>query len=174
MDGLLRPLDLYSFWYCRALALRTAPTLLRAAPMFVIAGLFFGLSTPPSWNAFGAWVAATTGAVLLSCAITTLLNISMLWTLSGEGVSQLVSVGVFILSGMIIPLPLFPDWAQPILNALPFRGLVDVPFRLYSGHIPPGDILPLLGQQVAWALALIVLGRAVLARGARRLVVQGG
>ena len=72
------------------------------------------------------------------------------------------------------PLPLFPDWAQPILNALPFRGLVDVPFRLYSGHIPPGDILPLLAQQIGWALALIVLGRTVLARGTRRLVVQGG
>ena len=36
---------------------------------------------------------------------------------------------------MIIPLPLFPDWAQPVVWALPFAGLVDLPFRVYTGHI---------------------------------------
>jgi len=171
---LLRPLDLYTFWYCRALAMRTAPTLLRAVPMFVLAALFFGFSAPPSWASLGAWMAATLGALLLSCAITTLLSISLLWTISGEGISQIVFVGVIILSGMVIPLPLFPDWAQPVLNALPFRGLVDVPFRLYAGHIPPGQILPLLAQQLGWTLVLIAAGRMLLARGTRRLVVQGG
>jgi len=171
---LLRPLDLYFLWYFRALALRTAPTILRAAPMFVIAGLFFGLSAPPSLMALVAWVASMAGALVLSCALTSLLTISMLWTISGEGVAALVNAGVFVLSGMIIPLPLFPDWAQPILNALPFRGLVDVPFRIYAGHIPPGTVPGLLAEQLAWSVIFILVGRAVLARGVRRLVVQGG
>jgi ABC-2 type transport system permease protein len=81
---------------------------------------------------------------------------------------------VFILSGMIVPLPLFPDWAQPVLNALPFRGLVDVPFRLYMGHIPQEEIIPMLVHQLVWIVGLVVLGRWVLSRGMRRLVVQGG
>ena len=33
---LCRPVDLYSLWYARALALRTAPTVLRAVPMCVV------------------------------------------------------------------------------------------------------------------------------------------
>ena len=171
---LLRPLSLYTFWYARSLADKTGPPLLRALPIALIAGLFLGLQPPPSWASAGAWMAATLGALLLGCAIFTLMNISLFWTLSGEGLSRIAPTVVIVFSGMLVPLPLLPDWAQPILNALPFRGLVDVPFRLYLGHISPGEILPLLAHQLAWAVAFIVLGRRLLARGLRRLVIQGG
>ena len=171
---LLRPLDLYALWFSRALATRTAPVLLRAVPMFIVAGIFFGLGLPPSWASAGAWLAATIGAILLSCAISTLISISLLWTVSGDGVTQLLPPFVIILSGMIIPLPLFPDWLQPLLNALPFRGLVDAPFRLYMGHIPPGGALLVLVHQMVWTVTLVALGRWILGRGMRRLVVQGG
>ena len=171
---LLRPLDLYALWFSRAVALRTAPVLLRAVPIFIIAGLFLGLHSPPSWPSAIAWIGATLGALFLGSAIATLLTISLLWTISGEGISRLVPAVQLIFSGMIIPLPLFPDWAQPILNLLPFRGLADVPFRLYMGHIPPEQAIGELLHQAAWTLALVALGRWVLARGLRRLVVQGG
>jgi ABC-2 type transport system permease protein len=171
---LLRPLDLYALWFARAVASRTAPTLLRAVPMFVIAGLFFGMRAPASWAAAGAWAVAMVGALLLGSAIAVLLTLSMLWTVSGEGVSALIPTLVTVLSGMVVPLPFFPDWAQGVLNVLPFRGLIDVPFRLYLGHLPPSQCLPLFAQQMAWTLALVGLGRWILARGTRRLVVQGG
>lgn len=171
---LLRPVDLYALWYVRAVAMRTAPTALRAVPMFIVAGIFLDLQAPASWASFIAWIASMVCALLLSSAITTLVNVSMMWTVSGDGVWFLITGLVTVFSGMVVPLPFFPDWAQGVLNFLPFRGLVDVPFRLYSGHIPPYEALPLLAHQLAWALALIVVGRGLLARGTRRLVVQGG
>jgi ABC-2 type transport system permease protein len=89
-------------------------------------------------------------------------------------VSALIPTLVMVLSGMLVPLPFFPDWAQSLLDFLPFRGLVDVPFRLYVGHLPPSSCLPLFAHQLVWTLALVGLGRWILARGTRRLVVQGG
>jgi ABC-2 type transport system permease protein len=171
---LLRPVDLYGLWYCRSLAMRTAPAFLRALPMFIVAGLFFGLEAPPSWASAGAFAAAALGAVLLSSAITTLLNISLFWTISGEGIIRLVPSAAMLFSGLIVPLPLFPEWAQPLLNALPFRGIMDVPFRLYMGHLPPPALPGLLAHQLAWTAGLVLLGRWLLARGLRRVVVQGG
>ena len=171
---MLRPLDLYSAWYCRALAWRAAPTLLRALPMVAIAMPLLGMQPPASLTAGLACAAAIGGALLLGCAITTLMNISLLWTVSGDGISQLVPVLVVVLSGMALPLPLFPAWAQPLLRVLPFAGLVDTPFRLYVGHLPVSQLPSLLAHQLAWSAALILLGRWVLARGLRRLVVQGG
>ena len=171
---LLRPVDLYYTWFSRAVAMRVAPTVLRAVPMFVVAGLFFGLRPPPSAASGLSWVAATIGALLLGCAITNLVSISMLWTISGEGVSALLPVCVWVLSGMIIPIPLLPDWAQSVLNFLPFRGLIDTPFRLYMGHIPQAQLPLVLAHQAAWTIALVALGRWILARGTHRLVVQGG
>lgn len=171
---LLRPLDLYNLWYSRVLALRTAPTLLRAVPMFIVAGLFFGLQAPASPAAGAAWLATMVGALLLGCAITNLMNISLLWTLSGDGIMIIITAAVTVFSGMVIPLPLFPDWAQTLLNILPFRGLVDWPYRLYCGNLPVGAVWGVLAQQLVWTLALVLLGRWLLARGVRRLVVQGG
>ncbi len=171
---LLRPLDLYTLWFSRVLAWRVAAPLLRSVPLLVIAGLFFGMQAPATWTAAGAFALAMLGAFLLSCAITTLLNISMMWTVSGDGIAGLTPTVVLVFSGSLVPLPFFPEWMQPLLEALPFRGLVDTPYRLYLGHIPAGEALPLLAHQAAWTAALVVFGRWALSRGVRRLVVQGG
>jgi ABC-2 type transport system permease protein len=171
---LLRPVDLYALWFCRSLALRVAPMLLRATPMFVVAGLLLGLEAPASIAAAGAFLAAVAGAMLLTSAVTMLMTISLLWSISGEGVRRLLAASATLLSGIVVPLPLFPDWLQPVLAALPFRGIVDTPFRLYMGHIPPGRLPALLAHQLAWTAAMVLLGRWLLSRGLRRVVVQGG
>ncbi|MCC6446455.1 MAG: ABC-2 family transporter protein [Armatimonadetes bacterium] len=171
---MVRPLDLYAYWYTRALAIRSAPTTLRAAPLFVLAGLFGGMTPPHSWEAAAAWVAATAAALFLSAAISTLLNITLLWTIAGDGIVRLALALVMLFSGLVIPLPLFPDWAQPVLRWMPFGGVMDAPFRLYVGHTPPGRLPLVLAHQIGWTVALALLGRFLLSRGTRRLVVQGG
>ena len=171
---LARPLDLYWLWYSRAVASRTAPVVLRAMPMFIVASLFLGLQPPASLASAVAWVLSMGGALALSCAITTLMAVTMMWTITGDGVVRLLGTLTMMLSGSIIPLPFFPDWAQRILAVLPFSGLIDTPFRIYMGHIPPIQGMALLAHQFGWSLALVLLGRWLLARGARRLVIQGG
>ena len=170
---LVRPVDLYGFWFVRAVAQRGAPTLLRAVPLFIVAWLFFGLELPAP-AAGAAWLAATGGVLLLASAIATLATISTLWTLSSRGTSMLIGTIVYMLSGMLIPLPLYPEWAQGVIRLLPFRSLLDLPFRLYVGHLPPGAVLGVLAEQLIWAAALVLAGRFFLARSMRRVVVQGG
>ncbi len=171
---LAKPADLYTLWFARILGGRAAPMLLRFPLIYGMAALFFGLRLPASPAAAGAFVLSVLAAFLLSSAITTLMTISLMWTLAGDGVARLTATFASVLSGSIIPLPLFPGNLQRVLNLLPFRGLMDVPFRLYSGNIPLSAFPRELALQLAWALTLIVLGRVLLARGMRRLVVQGG
>ena len=179
---LVRPLDLYWLWYARTFATRAASASLRCMPIVLVAGVAlpllgvdgWALGPPPSWAA-GAFFAVAFGiGILLGCAITMLVHISLMWTISGEGLSRLMPSVVMLFSGMVIPLPLFPDGLQPLLHALPFRGLVDVPLRIYSGGIPGSEAWGAIALSAAWTLALIALGRFLLARGTRRLVVQGG
>ena len=170
---LLRPVDLYTLWYSRSVALRVAPTMLRAVPMLVMATLL-GWMHWPGPSALCAWAAAMIGALLLSSAITTLLTLTMFWTISGQGINRLTTAAAFLLGGMIIPLPMFPDWLQPVLNVLPFRGLCDVPYRLFTGHIPASELPGVLAHQLGWTVALVAVGRAALGRAVRRVVVQGG
>lgn len=171
---LLRPVDLYAFWFARAVALKTAPVLLRAVPLFVIAGLFLGLERPASLEAALLWPLAVVGAVALSSALMVLMNLSLLWSLSAEGIHYLVPVLVMLLSGQLVPLPLFPDGLKPVLLVLPFRGLMDTPHRVWLGDLAGGAAWGALAHQWVWVAVLVLLGRYLLARGLRRVVIQGG
>ena len=115
-----------------------------------------------------------TVTVLLATAITMLMHISLVWTISGEGFNRMMPGLTAILSGMIVPLPLFPDWMQPFLNWQPFRGLCDVPYRIYTGNIGAADALPEIAQQLGWVVLIVAFGYWLLSVSTKRVVIQGG
>jgi len=178
---LLRPVDVYGLWYARTLALRTAPMILRAIPLFFFAGVVlpfiyppWALTPPPSLASAMAWACSMAGSLLLGCAITALMHAMLPFTIAAEGVVRFVPAVVLVFSGMVAPLPLFPDWMQPFLNALPFRWLADMPFRIYAGHVSPADGLRGCALQLAWTAAMIVGGHRLLGRGLKRAELFGG
>jgi len=57
---------------------------------------------------------------------------------------------------------------------LPFRGLIDTPFRIYMGVLTGTAAIGALMHQIAWVIVFILVGRMILLRGVKRLVVQGG
>lgn len=170
---LCRPVDLYAAWLARTLAWRTAPTLLRALPVFCLAMPLFGMQPPASPGAVALFTLAMALAFFLSSAITMVMNTTLFWTLDGRGINLLIGV-LLICSGQEVPLPLLPDWLEAISMALPFRGLVDTPFRIYTGHIPVAAAWPHILHQVGWVIVLTVVGRRLMETGRRRLVAQGG
>jgi len=171
---LVRPIDLYSLWYARAFAIRTVPTIMRCIPVFIIAILFFGLTAPISWTAFLAFGVSLIFGSFLSTAITTLIIISLFWTISGEGIQRLMPHVALLLSGLTIPLPLFPEWLQPFLSFQPLRGIIDIPSRLYTGVIPVQEAFYYLGFQLIWILVLVGMGRWLMGRALRQIEIQGG
>ena len=179
---LVRPADLYAMWYVRTIASRVASASLRCGPILLVAGGVlpwlglsgWQLSAPASFPAFAWFVCALSVAIVLGGALTMLVHVSLLFTISGEGVSRLMPALVTVFSGMVVPLPLFPDWAQPLLAALPFRALVDVPLRPYAGDLPAAEAAAPLTLALSWTAGLVLVGRRLLVRGQRVLVVQGG
>lgn len=171
---LVRPLDLYWLWFARSLAMRLVPTCMRCMPVFVFAGLFLGLSSPVTWEAGVAFCVSLIFSAILATSITTFVIVSLMWTISGEGLQRLLPHIVVFLSGMLVPLPLFPEWMQPFLSIQPFRGVIDIPSRLYTGIIPSHEMLYYLGFQIFWCLLIIYAGRKLIHRGLKRLAIQGG
>ncbi len=179
---MLRPLSLYGYWFSRTLAFRTAPTVLRLVP-----GLFFAfvvlrlvgldewvMPLPPSFVAAFSFFISILLTVALSASIMMLVSISMFWLIDSRGMVNLTAGVVWVLGGMIIPLPLFPDWMQPFLSWQPFRGLCDIPFRIYSGDIAGFEIVGELMFQLAWVAILVLAGAWLMRRAQVKLTVQGG
>jgi ABC-2 type transport system permease protein len=142
--------------------------------VLVLAALFLGLPAPASAASLAAFVAALLGALLLGAAMLTTLTVSFFWTVSGQGISQLHAAAFFLFSGMTVPLPLMPEWMQPALALQPYRAFSDAPFRLYLGHLGPDEVGPVLAHQLGWTLLVVLLGRGMMSRARRQLVVQGG
>jgi ABC-2 type transport system permease protein len=178
----LRPVDTYAFWYARGIARRTATPLLRAVPMIVTAGLIlplvgaskWALSLPPSIGAAMMFVISMAFAITLASAIATLMDVMTVAALSERGVNTIVGGMVVLFSGGLVPLPMFPDWAQPLLAFQPFAGLVDIPFRIYGAHLAGSAAIVALASQAIWTGLLVLAGHALSSRVMSRVYVQGG
>jgi ABC-2 type transport system permease protein len=109
---------------------------------------------------------------LLSSAITVLLNIVTAAIKTPRAAFFLMGFTNFF-SGLVIPLALFPGWAQTFLLWQPFAGLADIPFRIYSGALAGGMALQGLASQALWIVLLVFLGRWWLDRVMTRVDMQG-
>ncbi|MDC7223776.1 MAG: ABC-2 family transporter protein [Spirochaetales bacterium] len=179
---LLRPLDLHFYWYLRAFSWRFSSMILRAIPQLVFASLVLPLLGLEEWSlrlpsdplVYPLWIVTVFLALLLSAALTTVINLSLLWSVSGAGTSHLAGAFVTLFSGMVVPLPFFPDRWQTFLRYQPFHGLVDGPNRIFTGDIPPSQAPGEWALQIFWIAFFFLLGRVMVTAGKRRLVVQGG
>lgn len=79
-----------------------------------------------------------------------------------------------LLSGMIIPLALMPDFLAFFLRWQPFAGVTDLPAQLYCGSLAPGQVWSVLAMQLIWAAVFIAAGRALTNYGLKRTVLAGG
>ncbi|MBB6480536.1 ABC transporter permease [Spirochaeta isovalerica] len=179
---LSRPVDLYLFWYFRALAVRAGSVFLRVAPMIALTMFVFprigleniALKPPGSLEVFLFFMLSLSSAFFLAAALSVLMSVTALWTISAEGVDQLLPSFVWIFSGIIIPLPFFPESLQLVFLFLPFRGMLDIPFRIYNGDLSGMAVFSSLMIQLFWIAALVLLGRIMVNRGLKRLIIQGG
>ncbi|WP_342628109.1 ABC-2 family transporter protein [Nguyenibacter vanlangensis] len=179
---LLRPVDIWWWWFCRAAARILGRLVPRAVLMAGFAGLALKLAGLDAWALHAP--ASAADAVLftlsillglaLSAAITVLLNIVTVRTLSPLGANAVITPLSLILSGNMLPLALFPDKAQVLLLLQPFAGLGDLPCRFWLGTLHGPRAAMALGQQAAWVALLTLAGRAALRRTLARLEVQGG
>ena len=103
-----------------------------------------------------------------------LYHIICLFTLDEKGIVNIFMVVTDILSGLVIPIPFFPEFLQNISNILPFRYISDFPFRLYVGNISIQEGLIGIIVQIIWIVIILLLGRLLMKIALKKTVVQGG
>jgi ABC-2 type transport system permease protein len=167
---LYRPWDLRSALLAEDLGRAAYCAVTRLAPPVVVGALLF----PFRWPSVERWpvfVVSAVLAVLVSFGMRFLTNVSTFWLLDNRGVVALYGVGTGILCGLTVPLDFFPDWARLLLWFTPFPAIMQSPIDVFLGH---GPLWITVGHQLFWAVALLLVGKLVLARAVRKVVVQGG
>ena len=170
---LSRPLSPLRYWLAFDLGRAPYHFVFRGVPPFVVGAFVFDLHYPSPGLAV-AFAASVVLAVVVSLGFRFLYNVPAFWLVDHRGVLRLaVTVSLFF-SGMILPLAFFPGWLRGIAHVLPFASILQVPVDVYLGKHTGADLAGALALQAGWAIALLALARVALARGTRKVVIQGG
>ena len=170
---LARPLDPQRYWLAFDLGRAPYHLIFRGILPFVLGALVFELHYPSPLDAL-AFLVSLTLAVVVSFGIRFLYNSAAFWLLDYRGVMTLTITVVVFFSGMVMPLRFFPHWLRELSYALPFGSIIQTPIDVWLGKRTGLELLGFVALQALWALLLLGAGRVVLARGTRKLVVQGG
>jgi ABC-2 type transport system permease protein len=165
-SDLSRPVDFYLYWAAIDLGRAVYYLIFRGAPTFVLGVLLFRARLP-------AFICVGAG-MLISFAFRFITNSLAFWTTDARGINYLANTVVMFFAGFIVPLNFFPPWLRTVADLLPFRGLAYLPISVYLGKLYGAALTRALVFEMAWLVALVLLGRLVLSRVVRRLTVGGG
>lgn len=174
---LCRPQDLYLMWASKILGERLSQVALRCLPVILVAIILpkpYNLVLNPTLPTLLLFLVSITLSSILMTVLVLLYHIICLFTLDEKGVVNIFMVVSDILSGLIIPVPFFPQFLQNISNILPFMYISDFPIRIFVGNI--GHIQGLIGIviQIIWIIILVIIGRLLIKKALKKAVIQGG
>ena len=112
--------------------------------------------------------------MLVSFGYRYLVALTAFWLVDSRGVDYLVGVSAMFMSGMILPIVVFPSWLANIAHLLPFAATIQTPIDVFLGVHTGADLAVSLAVQVAWATVLLAIGHVVTGLATRKVVVAGG
>ena len=174
---LCRPVDLYTMWFIKNMAIRISRTILRCLPILVVAVFLpkpFNISLPSTTLSFVLFLISIILGFLVLIAFSMLIYISAFYTISPMGIRILATSVIEFFAGAIIPLPFFPDSLRFVISLLPFASMQNTPFLIYTGYLNGIDILWSMVLQISWLLGLVLCGKLLMKKALKNVVVQGG
>jgi ABC-2 type transport system permease protein len=169
-----RPVDLQGWWLAVAVGQAGFHLLARGVVPVAVGALLFDLRWPTTAGlvAFPATVAL---AVLVSFGIRYLLSLACFWLLDERGLNAVAGLLSYFLSGLLLPLVLFPEWLRNVVLHLPWAMMMQVPADVWLGkHDGLVPMARTLALQAAWAAVLLLAGRAATRLAMRKVVIHGG
>ena len=174
VTDLYRPVDLQRFELSEDVGRAAYQCTVRAILPVIVGGLVFDLRLPTTPGPWLLFLVSTFLGLVISFALRFLVSLSTFWTLDYRAASQISVVLGLFLSGFTIPIVFFPAWLEQLARALPWAAYVQIPIEVLLVKHEGIGLVGVLALQAAWGVALLGLGRVVLAAATRRVVVQGG
>lgn len=172
---LLKPIDYLFYRLCLFFAGRLTYIAVAAIPLglFVLC-LHQYFVLPPSWPAFGAFLASILLTALLQFFMSYTMAMLAFWVLEVSTFIFILFAFEYIASGHLFPLDLLPVALQNVLAFTPFPYQLYFPVSVYMGKTNGAALWQGLIIQTAWVCAAYALARFGWQRGIKRYSAVGG
>jgi ABC-2 type transport system permease protein len=174
VSDMSRPVNFYGLWAGLEFGRAFYYLLFRGLPTFVFGLLLFGARLPATAVQAVLFGLALVMGVASSFAFRFILNSLAFWTNDARGVMYASNTAVIFLSGMLVPLNFLPDGVRAVLELLPFRAMAHLPVGIYLGKVEGAALVEAIFVQLGWVLLMVLVGRFMVSRMMRKLVIHGG
>jgi ABC-2 type transport system permease protein len=171
---LLRPVSFLGYWLAHDYGRASYQALARGIPPFVVAALAFDLRLPHDAATWPIFLTSVALAVTVSFAIRAMVNLFAFWFVDSRGLASIVSTAWIFLSGLALPLAVFPSGLRTFSRLTPFAATFDAPAQIFLEQHSTAGVAATLALQAAWAVLLLAAAAKVMGLGTRKLVIQGG
>jgi len=171
---LYRPIGLVGWYLAGDLGRAAYHVLSRGVLPTIVGLLLFDIAMPATPAAALGFTLSLVLAVVTSFGIRFMVACSAFWLLDQTGLRTLSGVLAIFLSGMTLPLVIFPEPLRSIALALPWASYLQTPADIWLGQRTGLAMVEGLLVQAVWAVVLLALCQVVLNAATRKVVVQGG
>ena len=172
--AMLRPVSVQASFIARAAGESGFRLLMLSLPTACVLSLLFPVRPPASaWTA-AAFAASACGSVLLVAALNFIVGTFAITLHSILGLLRAKFWMQELLSGLLVPVSLFPSPFREMMGWLPFQHIGYTPMMIYLGKLPAETAARALAIQFFWVLALLWFGHWLWERMSRRITIHGG
>ncbi|MCU0227297.1 MAG: ABC-2 family transporter protein [Bryobacterales bacterium] len=172
--ALLKPVDLQASIVARAAGEALFRLLMLALPAALLLFAVYPLLPPAGPIALVLFVAAVTGSILLVAAINFIVGAFAVKMKSILGLLRAKFYLMDLLSGLIVPITLYPPPLRELSEWLPFQHIAYTPLMIYLGKSSGGQAWQALGITYLWVFLLLGAGWLFWRWMMRGITIHGG
>jgi ABC-2 type transport system permease protein len=171
---LIKPVSVQWMWMWRAMGESAFRLVMLTAPTAVIIMLIFPVLRPASLAGFGMFLLGAIGSFLLMGAINFMIGTCAIPLKSILALIRAKYWLIELLSGLLVPVTMFPKGLQRVMSLLPFEHIAFTPLQIYLGKISGIAAGRALAIQWLWIAALLWLGALWWRRATQKITIHGG
>ncbi len=172
--SLLKPVSVQTMQMGRALGESAFRLVMLTIPAGIVISLVFPVQGPASALHFGFFLVSLAASILLTGALNFIVGTFAIRMKSILGLLRAKYFVFELLSGLLVPMTMFPDTLQKIVAYLPFQHIAYTPLLLYLGKLNKSEIYEALALQYLWIIALAVFGAWFWNLMVRKVTIHGG
>ena len=96
------------------------------------------------------------------------------WIQKSDSILSVNDTFIFLFSGQVAPLTLFPTILRDIVSLLPYRYMVAFPIEIFMGMLSEREIFQGLIIQGSWLVILIIICKLITKSGIKKYSATGG
>ena len=171
---MLKPASVQGTYIARAMGESAFRLIMLTVPATVAIALIFPVRPPASAACFAAFLPAMAGSVLVVAGLNFIVGTCAISLKSILGLLRAKFWMQDLLSGLLVPMTMFPSPMREAMYWLPFEHIGFTPMMIYLGKLSAAGTARALALQWAWGLALLWLGARFWNRMSRRITIHGG